>query len=287
VKLKLLLAALAFLPVAAQQPETAPRESFEVASVKPNKSGDRAVRIMIAPGGRFRANNVTLKMLIGMAYRVQPFQISGDSGWMDSDRFDIEAKPPEGFAQPPMNPEDPAFQRADEVRRRMVQSLLADRFHLQVHRETKEMPVYALVIGKNGSKLKPSAPPPPDADAPGPKGPMGPGRRFQGMRMGRGELEAQSAAVAFLAQSLSNALGRTVIDETGLKGTFDFTLKWTPDESQGPMMRPPGEAAAPPPDASGPDIFTAIQEQLGLKLESKKGPVDILVIDHAEPPSAN
>ena len=285
-----ILLCAAMVPLAAGQ--SAPAESFEVASVKPNKTGDRGVRIMLTPGGFFRANNVSLKMLIGMAYHVQPFQISGLAGWMDADRYDIEAKPPESTARPSMNPDDPAFQRAEEARRRMVQSLLADRFHLQLHRETKDMPVYALVVGKNGLKMKASEATAPDVAVGGPGGPgEPPGKmpRGRGIRMGRGGLDGQMVNLPFLAQALSNALGRTVLDETGLKGNFDFSLKWTPDESQPGMMKGPGAPAdaPPPPDASGPDIFTAVQEQLGLKLESKKGPVEMLVIDHAEQPSAN
>ena len=186
------------------------------------------------------------------------------------------------------------FKAADARRRRKVQSLLADRFKLTLHRETKEFPVYALMIAKNGSKLQEVADTPLESGPPDPKGaPDGPRKGMKGIRMDRGEVSGQGATISLLAEVLSNQVGRTVLDKTGLKGHYDFTLKWTPDESQGAMIKGPGDGgpgtgnAPPPPDASGPSIFTAVQEQLGLKLESQKGPVEILVIDHVERPSEN
>ena len=163
-----------------------------------------------------------------------------------------------------------------EQMRQKLQALLADRFQLTIHHETKEQPVYALVIGKNGSKLQESQ--------------MKPVDRHRLMRMGRSELDAEGAAIDMLTSTLSNVLGRPVIDRTGLKGDYDFKLQWTPDPSQsggfgGPP--PPGVEAPPPPDPNGPSIFTAIQEQLGLRLESQKGPVDLIVIDRVEKLSEN
>lgn len=271
---------------AQSQAEAGPAETFEVASIKPDKSGGRGARMMNSPG-RFRATNITLKMLIRMAYGVQDFQITGGPGWMNSDAYDVEAKEPAGAdAVSPMNM-DESRRRADEERRKkMVRALLADRFQLKLHRETKELPVYALVVAKNGPKLKESDLP---ADAKGP----GPGGKFRGMMMGPGQVTGNGVTLEFLATALSGTLGRPVVDQTGLKGAYDLKLEWTPDEGQRRMMMVmkggpgagPGEA--PPPDASGPSVFTAIQEQLGLKLESKKGPVEILVIEHAEQPSEN
>lgn len=269
-------------PVWAQPP------SFEVASVKANHSGDHMVSLMNAPGGRFTAKNVSVKMLIRLAYKVQDFQITGGPGWIDSERYDIEAKPEgSGPATSPAPPSDDRREAAMEEQRLRIQALLADRFGLAVHRDTKELPVYALVVAKGGAKLQPAAaardsPEPPAA--PSPKGPMFKGR---GMRMGRGELSGQSAPLSMLAESLSNQIGRTVVDRTGLTGLYDFTLKWTPEESQPQMFPgpPPVDRAASP--DPGPSIFTAIQEQLGLKLESQKGPVPILIIDRIEKPSEN
>lgn len=278
------------LSLAQSQLETAP--AFEVASVKPNHTGDRGVSIMNAPGGRLSAKNVALSMLIRIAYKVQDFQVTGGPSWISSERYDIEAKP-EGSADPDMRKlTDDQREAAMDRQRLRLQALLADRFKLTLHRDTKELPVYALVVAKNGPKLQqstvsPSPPEAPNAQGP-PKGPF----KGQGMRMGRGDLTANSVRLSFLAEALSNQLGRTVVDKTGLTGLYDFTLKWTPDEGQGQMFKGPGDGregadAPPPPDASGPSLFTAIQEQLGLKLESQKGPVEILVIDHVERPTEN
>jgi uncharacterized protein (TIGR03435 family) len=273
-------------------PAPSPAPTFDVASVKPNKTGGMGVRIMFQPGGRFTADNITLKFLIRLAYDVQDFQISGGPPWINSDRYNIEAKadgPPEGDMRR-MTEEQ---RQADMKRRRlMVQALLADRFKLTLHNESKEGPIYALVVAKNGPKIKelpPQAPAPPDdpkdtPDKPDPKH-MGRG----GMRMGRGELTGSGVKLSFLANALSDQVGHKVVDKTGLTGDYDFELKWTPDESQGPGFKGPGGPGdgPPPPDPNGPTIFTAVQEQLGLKLESQKGPVDVLVIDHAEKATEN
>jgi len=270
-------------------PSPSPAPTFDVASVKPNKSGGMGVRIMFQPGGRFTADNITLKFLIRLAYDVQEFQISGGPPWINSDRYDVEAKAG-GSPEGDMRTMTEEQRQADLARRRqMIQALLKDRFQLTLHKESKDAPIYALVVAKNGPKMKELPPaPPPSADdpkdAPDKPDPKHMGRG--GMRMGRGELTGSGVKLSFLAEALSNPLGRTVIDKTGLKGDYDFELKWTPDESQGPGFRGAGDAP-PPADANGPSIFTAIQEQLGLKLESQKGPVDLLVIDHAEKASEN
>ncbi len=246
------------------------------------------------------AENVTLKLLMEQAYDVRDFQISGAPGWFDSEHYDVDAKPEDsGNAnQDPRKMTEGQRQAMQDRLRQMIQSLLADRCKLAFHRESKDLPVYILTVAKNGPKLQPAKKdetsaamtPPPDAARPsGDKSVPYKGRM---MRMGRGQINAQEVPLQFLADSLSRQLGRTVIDKTGLTGTYDFTLTWTPDESQGQMFKgaPEGKEtgdSAPPPDASGPTIFTAIQEQLGLKLESQKGPVEILVIDHVERPGEN
>ncbi len=257
--------------------------TFEVASIKPSAEDGHRVAIMVQPGGGLRASGATLKMLMTIAYDVRDFQISGGPGWISSDRFDILAKSERGSgtdAAPPdprsITPEQ--MKTAQEQMREKLRALLTDRFQLSLHRETKEQPVYALVIGKNGSKLKESE------IKEGPRGRM---------RMGRGELSGDAVQLQMLTQALSNQLGRPVIDRTGLKGNFDFKLEWTPDPSQsggGPFgggAPPPGIDAPPPPDPNGPSLFTAVQEQLGLRLESQKGPVELLVIDRVEKPSEN
>lgn len=255
---------------------------YEVASIKPNKSGDNKVMMMHTPDG-LSANGANVMMLIMSAYRVNPYQITGAPSWLTSERYDIEAK---------MD-----IATADELRedhriaatQHMLQVLLADRFKLKVHQETKELPIYVLVVAKNGAKLEEAKPG--DTYANGIKGPDG--KSGAGMMFGRREgVTAQGVPIANLVRRLSLLLGRSVVDKTGLSGKYDFTLKWTPDEirtslSKGPESGEPGPASAAFPDSSGPSLFTALEEQLGLKLESQKGPVEIVVIDHVERPSEN
>jgi uncharacterized protein (TIGR03435 family) len=275
----------------AQTSETDDNAAFEVASVKANKSGDNRIGIGFQPGGRFRATNVPLRELISAAYGTpQPlpaFQITGGPKWIESDRFDIVAKAP-GDPQPGPNGPPPAMFA-------MLRTLLADRFQLILHRETKDMAIYALVLaradGKLGPQLKPAAtdcaammaaargrgaPPPP---APGERMPCG-------MRMFPGNLSGGSSPMAQLTNVLARFVNRTVVDQTGLTGNYDLDLQWTPDQMpQGRGDPPPGAPALPAIDPNGPSIFTAVQEQLGLKLESTKGPVSVVVIDRVEHPT--
>ena len=254
-------------------------QSFEVASIKPNNTGLPQVMFRVN-GGQFTVVGATTRMLIQQAYRVRDFQLSGGPGWISSDRFDIQAKP-ENIAD--FTPERMPL---------MLQSLLKERFQLKTHTETKELPIYELVLAKDGSKLKsvpepprfaPGDPPPPP---PAPGGPMPPGM----FRNGRGQMQGSGVPIDNFIQTLSSTLGRTVVNKTGLTGWVDIDLKWTPDPGEtGPFGPVPGIAPppAPPADPSGPSIFTAIQEQHGLKLESAKGPVEVLVIDSIEKPSDN
>jgi len=254
---------------------------YEVASIKPNKSGDNMVRMMIRPDG-LSATGATLDMLIQNAYGVRYFQISGSPSWFKSERYDIEAKMDGSVVEELRKLSDD--QRETETRR-MLQALLADRFQLKLHSDTKQLAVYALVPAKNGPKLQ--AAKAGDTYPNGFKGPDGGGGAGMIFMEGSGgPVTGQGVPIADLVRLLSQQLGRTVLDKTGLTGKYDFTLKWTPDENQGPPG-PPGADNAPPPDSSGPSIFTAVQEQLGLKLESQKGAVKILVVDHGEKPSEN
>jgi bla regulator protein BlaR1 len=256
---------------------------YDVASIKPNKSGDDMVRMMSEPDG-LTATGATLDLLIQNAYGVRDSQILGAPSWFRSERYDIAAKMDGSTAEELRKLSED--QRKVE-RDRMLQALLSDRFQLRFHSDTKELPVYALVITKNGPKLRQAKP-----DDTYPNGFKGPEDRPTGgagmmlMQLGGGQITGQGVPLADLVKQLSQQLKRTVQDKTGLMGKYDFTLRWTPDESQGP----PGPARidnTPPPGDSGPSIFTAIQEQLGLKLESQTGPVEILVIDHVEKPSEN
>jgi uncharacterized protein (TIGR03435 family) len=253
--------------------------AFDVVSVKPNKSDGNMVRIMAKPDG-YSASNVSLKMLVQAAYGIREDLISGAPSWADSARFDIDAKVAGSDV-------DALKKLSPEQRRLILQPLLADRFKLKAHTETKQLPVYELVLAKGGSKLKEATAG--DTYANGIKGPDGVGRGGM-MRVGRGQLTAQAVPMTSLANMLSQQLHRTVLDKTGLTGKYDLELNWTPDQGSDPMFKGPegspqrGDAA---PDASGPSIFTALQEQLGLKLQSAKGPVETLVIDHVEMPSEN
>jgi uncharacterized protein (TIGR03435 family) len=263
----------------------APSPSFEVASIKPNHSRELNISFGFHPG-RFVATGTTAKQLIALAYDVRDLQVSGGPSWVDSERYDIEAKEPDSVVAE--LPKLPPNQRAEQLRL-MVQSLLADRFKLKLRHESKEHPVYALVVAKNGPKLQEAKPG--DTYPNGMKGPDGVGHAGM-MRMGPGQLAGQGTPMESLARLLSEQLGRTVLDQTGLKGNYDFTLQWTPEQGEAMMLKgpeggKPGTDNAAPPESSGPSIFTAIQEQLGLKLESTKGPVEILVIDHVEKPSEN
>ncbi len=283
-------------PPSRAQSQTTPttKPAFEVASIKPNKSGDFRVMFRMAPGGRFVANNITAKFLIEQAYNVKDSQLAGGPSWINSERYDIEAKPEDSAINEMQKLSQD--ERMEQLRA-MMQSLLADRFKLTLSHETKELPIYVLSVASNGPKLQQAKDTPPASDLPNP--PDGPkAQQLRGARFrmsGRGELTVNDAPVAMLADMLSRQLGRLVLDKTGLKGNYDFTLKWTPDENQkqafmgpgGPGEARPQSDAAPAPDASGPSIFTALEEQLGLKLESKKGPVETLVIDHVEKPSEN
>ncbi len=182
-----------------------------------------------------------------------------------------------------------------EQRRRetqhMLQALLANRFQLVLHRETKELPGYALVVAKSGPKLHDAKPG--DTYPNGMKGPDGkPGEGLMIMGGNGGPVTGQGIPIRNLVRLLSQQLGRTILDETGLTGKYDFTLQWAPDERAGPMSAATQGGGsrsddAPPPDSSRPSLFTAIQEQLGLKLESRKVPVEMLVIDHVAAPSEN
>ena len=260
--------------------------TFEVASVKPNKSGESFVRIGNQPGGRFTATNVPLRLLIRNAYQIQDFQLIGAPDWVSSDRFDIVAKA-EGEVPPtaPGGPPGPI--------QFMLRALLAERFNLKMHSERRELPIYALILarsdGKLGAQLRPAAVdcaaiqagrrggPPPAPPQPGERLPCG-------IRVGPGQLTGGSMPMSQLATLLAPFVQRVVVDRTGLTGNFDFDLTWTPDQiPQGPP--PAGAPLLPPVDPNGPSILTAVQEQLGLKLDSTNGPVDVLVVDRVEQPT--
>jgi bla regulator protein blaR1 len=242
--------------------QRAPGPGFEVASIKPGDPNTQQFSLLMAPGGRLSAKNASLRMLIGWAYDMRDYQISGGPGWVGADKYNVEAKPETGVSIPP-GPNGAARVRL------MTQSLLAERFKLSVHRETKQGSVYELVVAKGGPKLKQA---------------KGGWFTSQGLRLGHGQVTGTAARISLLANRLSQEVGRPVLDRTGLPAAYDFSLKWTPD----PVVQlGNGPDPATLPDTDGPSIFTAVQEQLGLKLQPAKGPVEVLVIDHAEKPDAN
>jgi uncharacterized protein (TIGR03435 family) len=277
---KLVLLAATGAAIATAQP-TPP--AFEIASVKPNKSEDRRrVGMQSTPGGRFTATNIPLYVLITVAYGL-PFQsnrLSGGPEWIRSERFDIEAKAVEGaFAA------EATSKARDEKMRLMLQTLLADRFKLTVRREMKEQPVYALVVAKNGPKLKKAAIeekdcPVGDADR------AGACHSFMGGQ-GRG-LHAKAADMADLVLFVSNWTDRPMVDRTGIKGLYEIeTEGWVPLRPRQvlPGAEPSAEDLAMA-DPSRPTLFSVL-EQLGLKLESQKAPVEMFVIERVERPAEN
>jgi uncharacterized protein (TIGR03435 family) len=297
--------------VSADSPIVAKFE-YEVASIKLSKAG--------SANGMFRfgmrntddglsVENFPLMLLVQQAYGVGKDRITGAPDWLNSEHYDIEAKM-DGAAAEELKTLAPDVVRA--ARQHMLRKLLEQRFELTVHRETKDLPVYNLVIAKGGSKLQESKPDdnagrgdkPTDpalaaalaakmGSASGPAATGGGGNASGGgksitvvpggntsfsMSSGRGGVRttsARGATTASLATSLASIAGRPVLDKTGLTGKYDYKLEYSPEDSQ------------PDADPTGPSIFTAVQEQLGLKLEAAKGPVEIVVIDHIGKPSGN
>jgi uncharacterized protein (TIGR03435 family) len=250
----------------AQAPEA--RQQFEVASVKRNISGTVGGSFGSRPGGLVVVVNNTLRNIIRNVWNLQDFQIVGGPDWQNEDRWDINARAPEG-------------QPTQQQMMLMMRTLLADRFKLVVHNETREIPVYALVLarpdGNFGRQLRRSkidcaaifaaaakgAPPPRSSEPP----PCG------NTTTGPGMVRTSGVPMADFARNLSPATGRIVMDRTGLTGFFDLELKFTPDQLG---------AGVGDPATDVPSLFVAIQEQLGLKLESQRAPVDVLVIDSAQ-----
>ncbi|HET9400084.1 MAG TPA: TIGR03435 family protein [Candidatus Acidoferrales bacterium] len=272
----------------------APVFEYEVASIKPSKP-DATGGFMTIPGpgdvsDTYAARNLPLMGIIREAYGIpmgaEDGRLVGAPGWLSSERYDIEAKIDRTVVEElqKLSPEVRV-----EVQQQMLQALLADRLKLSVHRESKEVPVYSLVVAKNGSKLQESKPSDADANATPAPGRGGRGGSSLAIRGRGGPLTGQAVPITMLVTVLTTILKRPVLDKTGLTGNYDFTLTWTPDDTQlqTPRDAPNGQPPLLPPDPNGPSIFTAIQEQLGLKLESGKGSVRVIVIDHVERPSGN
>jgi uncharacterized protein (TIGR03435 family) len=265
---------------------TGPRPSFEVATIKPSKPEETRSGMGFSDGGRvFVTTNATLRDLIQEAYNVKAAnQIVGASGWTTTDKFDIQARLEEAqFAAMAAMPMEDKIQQI----RLMLQSLLEERFALKLETSTRQSTFFTLVQAKGGSKLTLTA-----MAAPDPSGIAGPHPASDPMlrRKGAGRLEATGVSMKLLTDTLSRmpelggeggfTIGELVVDRTGLNGSYDWSLRWTPDPPD------PAADAAPPGDAA-PGLFTALQEQLGLKLERTKGPVEVLVVTHVDRPTPN
>ena len=249
-------------PAASLQESSAlhPAPAFDIVSIKPNKSGSGNFGIR-TDDGSFAATNISLKTLLSNAYGFRDGLISGVPAWAESARFDVDAKI--------VDPDVEALKKlTPEQRRAMLVPILTDRFHVQVHTETRVRPEYDLVVTRDGPKFKESALP--DAKS--------------GTTVGNNYMTATAVPMSSLTYQLSGQLDRTVIDKTGLKGKYDLHLKWAPEQAA--MAGPDGGERADSNDTA-PSIFTALQEQLGLKLQPVKGPVETLVVDRAEPPTEN
>ena len=265
--------------------QSTPAPAFDTVSIKRNTSGGAGMRMGFAPGS-VSALNVPAWQLIREAYGLQEPQLTGGPDWVPTDRFDVEAR----FDPTPL----PGFDRTTRLQA-MLQQMLGERFKLQTHTESREMPIFALVLDRDdrrlGPQLKPSAvdcaalqaaigrggpPPAPSTD----------GRPQCSGRGGFGRMTAGGLTMTQFARQLSQLAGRIVTDRTGLEGGFDFDLTWMPTPDQIPRGAPP-DFPRPPVDPNAPSLFTALQEQLGLKLEAARDAVRVLVIDRIEPPTEN
>jgi uncharacterized protein (TIGR03435 family) len=283
---KLLFVCMAIaLPLAsptAASPQTAKPLAFDVATIKPSNATAGGMGLAKSSPDGISIVNATAKSLIANAYGIKQDLISGGPSWVGSSEYDVEAKVV-------ATGEVSSLRLSRDQLKLMMQTLLADRLKLVVHTETKELPVYDLTVARSGPKLQQAKPG--DTYPNGLKGPDG--RSGAGMMMMiDGNFTGQAIPMSGLVDTLSLALHRTVVDKTGLTGRYDISIPLPREESgTGPMPSSPGDSsissASPPPDTSGPTLFNIVEEQLGLKLVSTKGPVPTIVIDHIEKPSEN
>ena len=277
---------MAIAAVGGQQPPSPPHgPAFEVASVKANQSGGLGIQVNTPGPDRFTATNIPLRDLIRFAYDVQDVRLVGGPDWIRSERFDIVAKAEQPF--PAWGTDGPPMALL-----LMVRTLLLERFGLVVHQETRDLPVFALVVARDDRKFGPEiAPSKLDCESQAQAGrggpppvPATPDQPTCGMRIAPGRMVMGGTPMSQFATVLSNFVQRVVLDRTQLAGAFDFRLSWTPDRiPQG--APPPGAPPLPPVDPNGPSLFAALQEQLGLKLESTRAPLEVLVIDRVERPT--
>jgi uncharacterized protein (TIGR03435 family) len=236
------------------QSGTSQEPAFEVATIRPAApSPDGHTHINYPHGDRFSAANITLLALMEWAYAMPAKQILDGPPWLGTTRFDIQAK---SNAEAEGQFETLSSAQEQERKRHMVEALLGERYGLKLHRETRTLPAYDLIVAKGGAKLQPSQ------------------ANGKSIGTGRAHFNGEGLTTTTIAEQLSQITGRIVVDKTGLTGRYDLKLLWTPDD-------------APATDSSAPSLFTALQEQLGLRLESAKESVPVLVIDHIDLPTAN
>jgi bla regulator protein blaR1 len=232
---------------------------YEVASIKPNTGNDFHYVFRIEPAGALAARGITLKRLMMTAYDFQGYRILGGPGWVVSQQWDVQAKPDRAASSEQIRP--------------MLRALLENRFQLRSHSEERQLPLYELHVDRKGPKV-----------------PRAKDSETHDVRAGVGLIQLTKATAATFASQLSYALGEPVIDKTGLSGEFDFAVKWAPasgEDNPANSGLPPGASAEPVSTPDGPSIFTALPEQLGLRLKAGRGPVKVLVIDDVRMPSAN
>ena len=272
---RLLIAVVAVASVAMLRAQTPAAPAFDVTSIKPNHSSETDYGSYVQPGGRYLAVNITLRMLMRIAYGVHESQIIGGPSWMDTDRFDVTGKA-EGY---------PDAGKFRDVARLMLRPLLTDRFKLVLRRDARELPVYAMVVAKPGEfgpKLHRNddtdctivaAPVPADPAAPLPPASVPCGAEM----FTNGYLRARAVAIPNLAISLTRFADRVVVNETGLTGKFDWDLFWLPDSLALSVAQP----------IEGPSMFSAFRDQAGLKLEPRRSVVDVLVVESAAHPESD
>jgi uncharacterized protein (TIGR03435 family) len=226
---------------------------YEVASIRPANPEERMTRLELSSGS-FQGTRFTLRQMVTYAYNLRDYQVSGGPKWIDAERYDVRTKPDKPDPYPSSTASGATFERHAARDQERMRNLLKERFQLVVQRETRQLPVYALTVAKGGVKMKPAQ------------------TEAIKLSFNRGLVTAEAVKMDQFKTILTLQLGRPVLDETGLTGSFDFKLEWTPEDA---------------PALAGESIFTAIREQLGLKVESKKGPVETIVIAKAEKPSEN
>ncbi len=276
---------------AAAQDASAPALAFDVVSIKPYGRNDMMIRIQGSADG-VSVTGMPMHMILREAFGTTNDRLLGEPGWVNANRYNVDAK---------VTPDDAQKFKALTFRQQwaMLLPALEDRCKLTFHHETRELTVYTLVVAKGGVKMQPAKPddnaggpgpgggPPPPPPPPQGRAP-GQGRTTVGLGDGGMTMFGRGSSMEQIAATISRAIGSTVIDKTGLTGKYDYTLQFAPDENmRAGLPPPPGGSGAPPPEAQGPSIFSAVQEQLGLKLEAQKEPADVIVIDHMEEPAAN